>query len=429
HGIHVAVLPVPVHPISICNSGECEAVHGGQWQQCSGRCPGESSECTTPTRECLVLSAAVPGLGGGCWGRGWGPCECVTSPENPTVSVHLHSLGVLPPTGQEVYHVPLNAAYTGRPPAASIGRQFRAFECSFSINAKYVHFVNARYTSVMTRQRALCVVLLCWVVSVLSSFAQFISSDVLDIWRSGGTGPGTAGLGLHGNWTTSLPHLTPSPPPRYHQDREVIGKYLPYGGFLSKFYVEDMHNFTYAEIHRSHWGVCAPDAILSPQFQVYVHGMTVFMLPLLCLLAIYLDVLCRRPRKTPFSHADPPKHDSCRVRSLALSLSLLVLLCLPLHIIHALLLFAPNTDLPAWVHAVALFLFHLYGLVPQILFTPPKKQKGGGRPSFPLSVPHCAPAAALSRGKSVRMALCEAVQAAPWSSAKHSLKAKVCPEL
>ncbi|XP_051263644.1 adenosine receptor A1-like [Dicentrarchus labrax] len=286
-----------------------------------------------------------------------------------------------------------------------------------------------RYSSVMTRQRALCVVLLCWVGSVLSSFAQFIGSDVLDTWRRGETGPGTAGLGLHGNWTTSLPHLTPSPPPKYHHDRKVIGKYLPYGGFLSKFYVEDMHNFTYAEIHSSHWGVCAPDTILSPQFLVYVHGMTVFMLPLLCLLAIYLDLLCIKPRKTPFSHADPPKHDPCQVRSLALSLSLLVLLCLPLHIIHALLLFTPNTNLPAWPHAVAMFLFQLYSLVPQLLFTPPKNQVGEERASFPLSVPHLPPAVAPSTVKSVRMALCEAVQAAPWSSAKHSLKAKVCPEV
>ncbi len=281
----------------------------------------------------------------------------------------------------------------------------------------------------MTRRRALCVVLLCWVGSVLFSFSQFIGSDVLDTWRRAETGSGTAGLGLHDNWTTSLPHLTPSPTPKYYHGREVIGKYLPYGGFLSKFYVEDMHNFTYAEIHSSHWGVCTPDTIFSPYFLVYVHGIAVFMLPLLCLLAIYLDLLCIRPRKTPFSHADPPKHDSCRARTLALFLSLLVLLCLPLHIIHALLLLTPNTSLPAWVHSVAMFLFQLYSLVPPILFTPPTKQEGEERASFPLSVPHLPPAAAPSRGKSVRMALCEAVQAAPWSSAKHSLKAKVCPEV
>ncbi|XP_068994399.1 adenosine receptor A1-like [Embiotoca jacksoni] len=309
-------------------------------------------------------------------------------------------------------------------------RQFTMFLLMLlTLDAHLHHHLADRYSSVVTRQRALCVVLLCWVGSVLSSFAQFIGSDVLDTWRGDGTGLGSDGHELGGNWTTPLTNLTPSPPPKYHYDRKVIGKFLPYGGFLSKFYVEDMHNFTYAEIHSSHWGVCAPDTILTPQFLVYVHGMTVFMLPLLCLLAIYLDLLCMKPRKTPFSHADPPKHDSCLVRSLALSLSLLVLLCLPLHILHALLLFTPSTHLPAWAHAVALFLFQMYSLVPLILFTPPGKQVGEERASFPLAVPNLPPAVALSRAKSVRMALCEAVQAAPWSSAKHSLKAKVCPEV
>ncbi|XP_035019925.1 adenosine receptor A1-like [Hippoglossus stenolepis] len=312
-------------------------------------------------------------------------------------------------------------------------RQFTMFLLMLlTLDTHLQHHLADRYSKMVTRRRALCVVLLCWVGSVLSSFAQFIGSDILDTWRRVGTGKDTTGLGLDGNWTTSSPHLTTSPPPKYDHDRKIIGKYLPYGGFLSKFYVEDMSNFTYAEIHSSHWGVCAPDAILSPQFLVYVHGMTVFMLPVLCLLVIYLDLLCMKPRKTPFSHTDPPKYDSHQVRFLALSLSLLVLLCLPIHIIHALLLFTPSINLPAWAHAVALFLFHLYDLVPQILFTPPRKQVAEERATFPLSVPTAGgrlPAVAQSRRKSVRMALCEAVQVAPWFSAKHSLKAKVCPEV
>ncbi|KAI4810609.1 hypothetical protein KUCAC02_013547 [Chaenocephalus aceratus] len=57
------------------------------------------------------------------------------------------------------------------------------------------------------------------------------------------------------------------------------------------------------------------------------------------------------------------------------------------------------------------------------------QRKQRERASFPLSVVHLPPPVTLSRGKSVRMALCEAVQAAPWSSAKHSIKAKVCPEV
>ncbi len=119
----MAVLPVPVHPSCICNCGECEVVHGGQWQWCSGRHPGANPGRTASTRECLMLSAAVLGLGGGCRGCSRGPCGHVTHPENPPVSVHLHNLGVLPPAGQAVYHVPVNSAHTGRPPAASLGRQ------------------------------------------------------------------------------------------------------------------------------------------------------------------------------------------------------------------------------------------------------------------------------------------------------------------
>ncbi|XP_047455427.1 adenosine receptor A1-like [Mugil cephalus] len=310
-------------------------------------------------------------------------------------------------------------------------RQFTMFLLMLlTLDAHLHHHLADRYSSVVTRQRALCVVLLCWVASVLSSFAQFIGSDVFHTGKRDATDQGTAGLGLSGNWTSSLPHAPTTPPPKYYDDLEVIAKYLPYGGFLSKFYVNDIHNFTYAEIHSSHWGVCTPDHILSPRYLVYVQGLTVFILPLLCLLAIYLDLLlCMKPRKSPFNDADPPKHDSLMVRSLALSLSLLVLLCLPLHIIHAMLFYLPNTHIPDWTHASALFLFQLYSLVPQLLFTPLRKQRGKKRVSFGLAVLNLHPAEATSRGKSVRMALCEAVQSAPWSSAKHSLKAKVCKEV
>ncbi|XP_071764609.2 adenosine receptor A1 [Centroberyx gerrardi] len=306
-------------------------------------------------------------------------------------------------------------------------RQFTMFLLLLlTLDAHLQHHLADRYSSVVTRQRALCVVLLCWVGSVLSSFAQFIGSDVLDARGRGGTG-GSAGLGLDGNWTTSSP--SPPPHPKYPQDLSVIGKYLPYGGFLSKFYVEDLHNFTYAEIHSSHWGVCAPDTVLSPQFLVYVHGVMAFLLPLLGLLAIYLDLLRMKPRQSPFGPAEPPKRDPSQVRSLALSLSLLVLLCLPLHITHALLIFTPSTRPPIWAYPVATVLSQLYSLVPPLLFTPAKKQAEGERASFPLSLPHLPPAVAPSRSKAVPRALCEAVQAAPWRSGKCSLKAKVCPEV
>lgn len=286
-----------------------------------------------------------------------------------------------------------------------------------------------RYSLVVTRRRALCAVLLCWVGSVLSSFAQFIGTDVLHTWTNGRTDPGADDHGLDGNWTTSVPHHTTTPLPKYHQGRKVIAKYLPYGGFLSKFYVEDKHNFTYAEIHSSHWGVCAPDTVLSPQFVVYVHGITIFILPLLFLIVIYFVLLCTKLKKALINHDETIKHKSHLVHFIAFSICLLVLLCLPLYVIEALLLFTPDTHLPPWTCAVALFFFQLYSLVPPILFTPPRRQSGDEQVSLPLAVPNLTAAVVRSKGKSIRMALREVVQSAPWSSAKHSLKAKVCPEV
>ncbi|KAM8846629.1 uncharacterized protein ACB058_012898 [Synchiropus picturatus] len=263
----------------------------------------------------------------------------------------------------------------------------------------------------MNHRRALCAVLLCWVGSILSSFAQFISTNGLTTWMNR-QNPGTSGLEVDGNLTT--------PSPTYQHERKVIGRFLPYGGFLSKFYMEDMHNLTYFEIHRSHMGVCAPDTLLSPEFLVYVQGTMVFMLPLLCLMAVYLDLLCRKPNKGPFSQADLSEHDF-RVRSVALSLTFLVLLSMPLHILHTLLLYSPSTRLPIWAHAIATFLFQLYSLVPQLLFTPQRKKVSDRQASFPLSVPHLP-----AMGKCVPKAVCEAMHVTPWFSDKHLVKAKIC---
>ncbi|KAM4568857.1 uncharacterized protein V3H82_012941 [Fundulus diaphanus] len=308
-------------------------------------------------------------------------------------------------------------------------RQFTMFLLMLlTLDVHLQHHLADRYSSVVTRRRALCVVLLCWLGSVLSSFAQFIGSDVLSSFRSDGPGLGTEGHGLEGNWTTSLPPLTSTPVPKYFHDRKVIGKFLPYGGFLSKFYVEDMNNFTYAEIHSSHWGLCAPSAILSPKYIVYVHGVTVFILPCLFLLAVYFDLLCIKPKKSVFSNT-VPENRSHLLRFLVLSMSLLILLCLPLYIIQALLLFNPHTHLPVWAYAGAQFLFQIYTLVPPILFTPPRKQVGEAQASFQLAAPNLQSTLSHFKGKSVHMALREAMQATPWSSAKHSFKAKGCPEV
>lgn len=287
-------------------------------------------------------------------------------------------------------------------------------------------FGQCRYSSVVTRQRALCLILLCWMGSVLSAFGQFIGSDLFPSWNRFRDGA-TTGLEWDGNWTSSVPPTSSAP--NYHDDREVIAEYLPYGGFLSKFFVEDRYNFTYAQIHGTHWFICAPNTILSPQFLVYAHGTIVFVLPFLCLLAVYLDLFRLKPKKTPFGTPAPKKHDSYPVRHLVLSLSLLVLLCLPIQIIDALCLFSPTMNIPSLGHAITSVLFQLYGLVPQILFTPTSKEARGDQRSLThAALPHLPPAVPLPIGISVHKVLCEAVQVTQWSSAKHSLKAKVCPQ-
>lgn len=241
----------------------------------------------------------------------------------------------------------------------------------------------------VSRPRALLLVLFSWVGSVLTAFAQFLSWNVLDTWGQS-PGGGSAGLGLGG--PAGANGTTPFPPPKYPgpQNRSIIGKYLPYGGFLSKFYMEDLRNFTYAQIHGKHWGVCALDTVLSPTFLVYVYGVTVFLFPLLFLIVLYLDLLCVVPKRAP-GLPQAPKSQAAQSRSLALSLSLLVLLCLPLHTSNTLLLFSPGTRQPPWVPALASLLFQLYGLVPPLLHTPSLHQDHAlhtPRPVPPSSLPH-----------------------------------------
>ncbi|XP_062847693.1 adenosine receptor A2b-like [Trichomycterus rosablanca] len=241
-----------------------------------------------------------------------------------------------------------------------------------SINTHLQCRLGHRYAVLVTRPRILCLVLLSWLCSVVTAFAQFILSNSLDTW-------GTAGLGFGGLQRPNQTSLRPPPKLPYHEENSVIGKYLPYGGFLSKFLVEDLQNFTYAEIHSSHWGVCASDLVLSPAFLVYVYDVAVFFMPLIILLIVYVDQMCVMPRRAVISNSEGQKQASGWSRSLTVSLSLLVVLCLPLHIFNAIRLFAPSKRWPHWVVDVASFFFQAYSLVPPLLFTysAPNMASGG----------------------------------------------------
>lgn len=210
----------------------------------------------------------------------------------------------------------------------------------------------------------LFLVLLSWVCSVLTAFAQFIIYNSFDTWQDNSKSE----MGLEQLWPN---HTSPKPPPKlpYPQEHSVIGMHLPYGGFLSKFMVEDLHNFTYKEIHSRHWGVCAPDTLLSPAFLVYVYAVAVFIVPMLVLLAVLLDLMCLMPWQAAAGPLKVQKKNSGHSRTLVLSLSFLILLCLPLHIIHFMHLFCPRGQRPMWVMYAASILFQAYSLVPPLLFT------------------------------------------------------------
>lgn len=262
----------------------------------------------------------------------------------------------------------------------------------------------------MTRQRVLCLVLFSWLVSVVTAFAQFIGWNAQDSWDGSGAAALGVGRPQGANWSTTFPP--------YPQDLSVIGRYLPYGGFLSKFLVTYTANYTYAEIHGSHWGVCAADTVLSPAFMMYVYSVTVFMLPMLVMLAIYLDLMCCGSRSSPGPLASPGKGTLSHARSVALSISLLALLCLPLHVSHALLLFAPGNPQPSWATVLMSLLFQSYGLVPPLLFME-KKGEEGSAPPPPVEVAPYPP------GKVMGRAFCISTSLYPPSP---NPKTKVCPE-
>ncbi|KAK2855212.1 hypothetical protein Q7C36_007081 [Tachysurus vachellii] len=249
-------------------------------------------------------------------------------------------------------------------------RQFTMWLLLLLILNTHLHCrLGHRYTGLVTRRRMLCLVLFSWLCSVVTAFAQFIVCNSLDTW-------GTDGLGfIWPNQTTHKPHpQTPS----------VIGKYLPYGGFLSKFLVDDLNNFTYAEIHSSHWGVCAHDTVLNPAFLVYVYDVAVFYIPLLVLLGVYVDLSCVMSRQAVMSLSELQMKTSGWSRSMVMSLCLLVLLCLPLHTMHALQLFAPSSQWSLWANYVASILFQAYGLVPPVLFISSPQKANTGRESLSL---------------------------------------------
>lgn len=125
HGADVALLAVPVRAVYGDDRVEREIVHGGERRWQSGRRGERDPGWRNSRQQRLPLPPALPGLGGGSRRRSRRSSGHLTQPTNRSVSLHLHNLGVLPPAGAALYHVPVHAAHAGRPSAASAEPQVR----------------------------------------------------------------------------------------------------------------------------------------------------------------------------------------------------------------------------------------------------------------------------------------------------------------
>ncbi|XP_066573993.1 uncharacterized protein LOC136764068 [Amia ocellicauda] len=79
-----------------------------------------------------------------------------------------------------------------------------------------------------------------------------------------------------------------------------------------------------------------------------------------------------RASPTPRSPWEPQPGSAPGSRALALTLGLFLLLRLPLHLSQALYTLAPSLTQPLWAPLLATFLSHLFVLVPQLLYAPPR---------------------------------------------------------
>ncbi|XP_069041492.1 adenosine receptor A1-like [Lepisosteus oculatus] len=261
------------------------------------------------------------------------------------------------------------------------------------------------YPALVTRRRALYLVFLCWLGSVLLGFAPLMGWSSLPGGSTEGGleggGGGTAGLGLGqlGNWTPPAPPaFLPAP-----QDRTIIGQFLPYGGFLSKVYFQDQRNLSYEEIHGRHLGLCEPEPALGLRYLVYVHAVAAFLLPLLAMLGAYAAALrlAQRRRGKAGGPAPGASREGRAARTLGLTLALFVLLRLPLHLCHALRLLAPALRQPPWAPLLAAFLSHLHALAPTLLHAPPRRSVPPGPGKGLAAALRCALARARRRGAQV----------------------------
>uniref|UniRef100_A0A8C4TDG9 Adenosine receptor A1-like n=1 Tax=Erpetoichthys calabaricus TaxID=27687 RepID=A0A8C4TDG9_ERPCA len=188
------------------------------------------------------------------------------------------------------------------------------------------------------RHSVIALVFLCWVVSVIAGFTPL--------------------MGWNQMKTIKQP-----------LERSIIGKNLPYGGFLSK-------------------------ATVSPEYLVYFHFLVCTLLPLLIMLGLYVDLF--RIVQSYYAAQGMPTAKRSEVqtaRSLFLMLGLFCLLWVPLNVNNMLWLFCSTCSQPLWVSQLTVFLSHLNSLTNPLLYAMRKKNFGAALRlvfvRYILCIPRC----------------------------------------
>ncbi|XP_028679610.1 adenosine receptor A1-like [Erpetoichthys calabaricus] len=232
---------------------------------------------------------------------------------------------------------------------------------------------SARYAAIVNKRKVIALVFLCWVVSVIAGFTPLMGWNQMKTYTE------------RNITTTSI---------KQPLERSIIGKNLPYGGFLSKVYYNNRRNMSYSEIHRGHLGQCSFEATVSPEYLVYFHFLVCTLLPLLIMLGLYVDLF--RIVQSYYAAQGMPTAKRSEVqtaRSLFLMLGLFCLLWVPLNVNNMLWLFCSTCSQPLWVSQLTVFLSHLNSLTNPLLYAMRKKNFGAALRlvfvRYILCIPRC----------------------------------------
>lgn len=215
------------------------------------------------------------------------------------------------------------------------------------------------YATYVKKGRMVAIVVSCWVLSLLIGLSPMMGWNRLK------------------HYVETNNHTLPVKYPSERAALVLIARDVPYGGFLSKIYVSERREFNYSEIHSGHVGLCSFTTVFSPDYLVYFVFFVCTLLPLVAMLAIYVD-LFRVIRGHFKSQALwPAKRGELQM---AQTLFLLVgIFCMcwgPLHIIYSVRLLCPKCQSYDSLDRLAVLLSHLNSLANPLVYAMRKKDFG-----------------------------------------------------